>query len=80
MAPPPADSVKASFRTVMLGLERSEMAPFFRAGLLFQGYFFPLRAVACRGGVEANGPERAWNAVAREWIERGMNRPLRCGS
>ena len=40
VAPPPADSVKANFRAVMLGRERPEMAPFFRAGLLFQGYLF----------------------------------------
>ena len=40
VAPPPADSVKANFGPVMLGRERPEMAPFFRTGLLFQGYLF----------------------------------------
>ena len=40
VAPPPADSVKAGFRAMMFGRERPEMAPFFRAGLLFPGYLF----------------------------------------
>ena len=81
MAPPLADSVKANFRAVMLGREGSEMAPFFRAGLLFQGYLFSCCGVP-RAVVDLGRTARMQHQMPllTKCIERRMNRLSAAGA